>query len=67
MRNVLTNNTLVDLWKEAKTPLDYVLTTWVTGLALLAFTGIGVIVFEMITNPLQFSNATFGIFDTLGS
>jgi hypothetical protein len=67
MKNVLTNNTLVDLWKEAKTPLDYVLTTWVTGLAVLAFTGIGVIVFEMITNPLQFSNATFGIFDTLGS
>lgn len=66
MRNVLTNNTLVDLWKEAKTPLDYVLTTWVTGLAVLAFTGIGVIVFELITNPLQFSNATFGIFDTLG-
>ena len=66
MRNVLTNNTLVDLWKEARTPLDYVLTTWVTGLAVLAFTGIGVIVFELITNPLQFSNATFGIFDTLG-
>jgi hypothetical protein len=66
MRNVLTNNTLVDLWKDAKTPLDYVLTTWVTGLAVLAFTGIGVIVFELITNPLQFSNATFGIFDTLG-
>ena len=59
MRNVLTNNTLVNLWKEAKTPLDYVLTTWVTGLAVLAFTGIGVIVFELITNPLQFSNATF--------
>ena len=67
MRNVLTNNTLVDLQKEAKTPLDYVLTTWVTGLAVLAFTGIGVIVFELITNPLQFSNATFGIFDTLGN
>lgn len=66
MRNVLTNNTLVDLWKEARTPLDYVLTTWVTGLAVLAFTGIGVVVFELITNPLQFSNATFGIFDTLG-
>ena len=66
MKNVLTNNTLVDLWKEAKTPLDYVLTTWVTGLAILAFTGISVIVFELITNPSQFSNATFGIFDTLG-
>jgi len=67
MKNVLTNNTLVDLWKEAKTPLDYILTTCVTGLAVLAFTGIGVMVFELITNPLQFNNATFGIFDTLGS
>ena len=66
MKNVLTNNTLVDLWKEAKTPLDYTLTTWITGLAVLAFTGIGVMVFEMITNPSQFNNATFGIFDTLG-
>lgn len=66
MKNVLTNNNLVDLWKEAKTPLDYVLTTWITGLAVLAFTGIGVMVFELITNPSQFNNITFGIFDTLG-
>jgi hypothetical protein len=66
MKNVLTNNNLVDLWKEAKTPLDYTITLWISGLALLAFTGIGIMVFEMITNPSQFSNATFGIFDTLG-
>jgi hypothetical protein len=66
MENVLKNNNLVDLWKEAKTPLDYVLTTWITGLAVLAFTGIGVMVFELITNPSQFNNITFGIFDTLG-
>jgi len=66
MKNVLTNNNLVDLWKEAKTPLDYVVTTWITGLAVLAFSGIGIMVFEMITNPTQFNHATFGIFDTLG-
>ena len=66
MKNVLTNNTLVDLWKEAKTPLDYTLTLWITALSMLAFSGILVMIFELVTNPSQFSNATFGIFDTLG-
>jgi hypothetical protein len=67
MKNVLTNNTLVDLWKEAKTPLDYTLTLWITALSMLAFSGILVMIFELVTNPSQFSNATFGIFDTLGN
>lgn len=67
MKNVLTNNTLVELWKESNTPLEYLTTLWVTSLAVLAFSGIGVMIFELITNPSQFSNATFGIFDTLGN
>jgi hypothetical protein len=67
MKNVLTNNTLVDLWKEAKTPLDYTLTLCITSLSMLAFSGILVMIFELVTNPSQFSNATFGIFDTLGN
>jgi hypothetical protein len=67
MKNVLTNNTLVDLWKEAKTPLDYTLTLWITALSMLAFSGILVMIFELVTNPSQFDNATFGIFDTLGN
>ena len=67
MKNVLTNNNLVDLWKEAKTPLDYTLTLWITALSMLAFSGILVMIFELVTNPSQFSNATFGIFDTLGN
>ena len=66
MKNVLTNNTLVELWKESNTPLEYLGTLWVTSLAVIAVSGIGVLLFEMITNPTQFSNITFGIFDTLG-
>jgi hypothetical protein len=57
----------IEFWKEAETPLDYVINVWVTVLGFLAFTGIGKMLFEIITNPSQFSNATYGIFDTLGS
>ena len=56
----------IEFWKEAETPLDYVINIWVTVLGLLALTGFGKVLFELITNPSQFSNATFGIFDTLG-
>lgn len=56
----------IKFWKEADTLLDYVINVWVTGLGLIALTALGKALFEMITNPSQFSNATFGIFDTLG-
>ena len=56
----------IEFWKEAETPLDYVINIWVTVLGLLALTGFGKVLFELITNPSQFSNITFGIFDTLG-
>jgi len=58
--------TYINFWKEAETPLDYVINVWVTALLALAITGLGKAIFELITNPSQFSNATFGIFDTLG-
>jgi hypothetical protein len=56
----------IEFWKEAETPLDYVINVWVTALGALAITGLGKALFELITNPSQFSNATYGIFDTLG-
>ena len=65
MKNML--HSYIEFWNEAETPLDYVINVWVTGLGLLALTGFGKVLFEFITNPSQFSNATFGIFDTLGS
>ena len=65
MKTLLRN--YLEFWKEAETLLDYVINVWVTILGALAITGFGKVIFELITNPSQFSNATFGIFDTLGS
>jgi hypothetical protein len=65
MKTLLRN--YLEFWKEAETLLDYVINVWVTVLGALAITGFGKVIFELITNPSQFSNATFGIFDTLGS
>ena len=66
MRNVLTNNPIAQIWKEADTLLDYTLALWLTALAILAISGILVMIFELFTNPAQFNNASFGVFDTLG-
>jgi hypothetical protein len=56
----------IKFWNEAETPLDYAINIWVTALGIIALTGFGKVIFELITNPSQFSNITFGIFDTLG-
>lgn len=40
--------------------------TWITLLGTLAVTGIGKVIYELITDPTQFNNVTWGIFDTLG-
>ena len=64
MRNML--QSYINFWKEADTLLDYAINIWVTALGIIALTGFGKVIFELITNPTQFNNATFGIFDTLG-
>jgi len=43
-----------------------VIGTWITLLGTLAVTGIGKVIYELITDPAQFNNVTWGIFDTLG-
>ena len=54
---------LIELWEEAKTPMDYVITIWIYGLIGLSAIGILKVLFEIVTNPVQFNNITFGIFD----
>ena len=39
---------------------------WFGVLASTFAIGFGKVLFELITNPSQFSNVTWGIFDTLG-
>ena len=57
---------LVLIWKDAKTPLEYFVALWVTGLLLLFIVGWTGLVIKLINDPSAASNATFGIFDTLG-
>ena len=52
--------------RECETPIDYFLAIWINLLGALAITGLGKIFYELITNPSQFNNLTWGIFDTLG-
>jgi len=51
---------------ESQTVLDYLVIAWAHLLGALAVTGIGKVIYELITNPSQFNNVTWGIFDTLG-
>ena len=51
---------------ECETPLDYFLIGWAHFLAAIVVTGTGRIAYELIVYPSTFSNATWGIFDTLG-
>ena len=39
---------------------------YTSALAAIAVTGLGKVIFELVTNPSQFNNVTWGIFDTLG-
>ena len=64
MKNFITN--YKTLMSECESPLDYGVAIFINLLAAIVVTGLGKIAFEAITNPLTFSDATWGIFDTLG-
>ena len=42
------------------------LSLWAAMLSTLVVSGVTYIIYELITSPSTFSNATWGIFDTLG-
>jgi hypothetical protein len=57
---------LLQIWNEQMSDylvLDYILKIVAYGLLVIAFSGIGKMIFEIITNPSQFDNVQFGIFD----
>lgn len=58
---------LKELWCESKTPLDYLTSLWISGLVVLFWISFFGIVYHIFTSPESFSNATWGIFDTLGN
>jgi hypothetical protein len=67
MKNVLENNPITQIWRDADNLLDYTIALWITALSMLAFSGIIGLIYQLFTDPASFSNATFGIFDTLGN
>lgn len=64
MKNLITN--YKTLMFECETPIDYFVAIWINLLAAIVVTGLGKVIFELITNPSQFNDVTWGIFDTLG-
>ena len=60
------NGVLKELWKEANSPLDFIVVIWIYGLIGLFAIGMVGLLYGMITGQADVSNATFGIFDTLG-
>ena len=63
MKNLLLDNALVELWKEAETPVDYIFAFWISGLATLAVTTWLYLVANFIMNPSMFNNVTWGLID----
>lgn len=57
---------LLHMWKEPMSDylvLNYILKVVAFGLLIMAFSGIGKMIFELVTNPSQFNNVTFGLID----
>ena len=70
MKKLLLNNSFVELWKDtikSKSPLQYLVAFWITGLALLAIGGWITLVIHWSMNPNMWDGVQFGIYDTLGS
>jgi len=71
MNNYINPYSLIkELYSEATTfsekSLAIFMSVWIVALMALSVSGFGMIIYELITNPTAFSNATWGIFDTLG-
>ena len=71
MNNYINPYSLIkELYSDATTfsekSLAVLFGLWVAALASLTVIGLGKVIFELITNPSQFNNVTWGIFDTLG-
>ena len=63
MKSFILNNDIVNLWKEAGSPLEYLVALWVTSLAVLAVGGLSVIIVKTIMNPTIWDGVQFGLID----
>jgi len=63
MKNFILNNPIMEIWKEASSPLEYLVALWISGLAVLAVGGWLVLVIRFIFNPSMFNGVSFGLID----
>jgi hypothetical protein len=66
MKNMLLNNDVVQLWKEANTFLEYVIALWFTIMVAIAAGGFSYLIVKWIMNPNMWDGVQFGIYDYLG-
>ena len=62
-------NFLIQIWKDKLSDymiMDYILKIWISGLLFMFVLGFVTIMYGIISGEADISNATFGIFDTLG-
>ena len=62
-------NFLIQTWKDKLSDyviMDYILKIWISGLLFMFVLGFVSIMYGIISGEADISNATFGIFDTLG-
>ena len=54
---------LKQIWTDCTFWYDYIIAVIIYCLMIMAFSGIGKMIFELVTNPSQLDNVQFGIFD----
>ena len=63
-------NILLEIWKDRlhdNMIWNLILKLWITGLLFMFVLGFVAIIYGIISGEADIENATFGIFDTLGS
>ena len=63
MKNFILNNAIVDIWKAASSPLEYLVALWISGLFVLAVGGWFTLLVNFIMNPSMFNGIQFGLID----
>lgn len=66
MKNLLLNNDVVQLWRDAETFLEYVVALWFTVMVAIAAGGLTYLIAKWIMNPTMWDSVQFGIYDYLG-
>ena len=63
MKNLLLNNNITEMWKEASSPVEYLVALWITSLFSLATVSWFYLVIRFIMNPGVAKNITWGLID----